>query len=102
MHTKLSTSCFSRPDRIDLDVRVHSLLIILIWHCVNIACPVFILVFCLAYSSTLKMEAIFSSETSVFSELHGVTTQEIVPQIQQNSMPVLYSVVIFVRFVTDQ
>jgi hypothetical protein len=36
-----------------------------------------LLVSCYAYSSTLKMEVVCSSETSV-SELHGVTTQKIV------------------------
>jgi hypothetical protein len=36
------------------------------------------LVSCSAYSSTLKMEAIYSSETSVdFNGLHGVTSQKI-------------------------
>jgi hypothetical protein len=31
-----------------------------------------------AYSSTLKMEAIYSSRTSAVSELHGGTTQKAV------------------------
>jgi transcriptional antiterminator Rof (Rho-off) len=34
-----------------------------------------LLVSCLAYSATLKMDAISSSEASA-SDLHGVTTQE--------------------------
>jgi hypothetical protein len=38
----------------------------------------FMLVSCLAYSSTLKMEATYSSEISVaFSRVHGVISQKI-------------------------
>jgi hypothetical protein len=36
------------------------------------------LVFCSVYSSTLKMEAIYSSETSTFNGLHGLISQKIV------------------------
>jgi hypothetical protein len=38
----------------------------------------FLLVPCSAYSSTLKMEVIFPSETSDFTEPYGVLSQKIV------------------------
>jgi hypothetical protein len=40
--------------------------------------PAFMLVSCSAYFSTLKMEAMGSSETSVDNVLHGVISQKMV------------------------